>query len=337
MNVLVTGGAGFIGSEVVRQIIAEGQHKVLNIDALTYAGNLASLATVSNHPNYFFSRTDICDFEALKSTIFEFRPDLILHLAAESHVDRSIDSPAKFIDTNVTGTANLLRIATDYWNSQIARDPKFRFLHVSTDEVFGSLGATSKFDEHTAYDPRSPYSASKAASDHLVRAWNHTYQLPTIITNCSNNYGPYQFPEKLIPLMILNALSYRPLPVYGNGSNIRDWIYVADHVRGILTSAFFGKVGETYLIGGNSERTNLEVVHEICSYIDEVKPGKNPRSSLITFVTDRLGHDYRYAIDSTKIERDLGWAPEQEFSTGLRKTIDWYLASPWRESARDVS
>jgi dTDP-glucose 4,6-dehydratase len=325
---LVTGGAGFIGSAVVRKIIAATEHSVCVLDKLTYAGNLDSLAEVIAHPRLTFRRGDICDGPAVAALLAEIRPDCILHLAAESHVDRSIDGPSDFIQTNVVGTFTLLDAARAYWNelTGTARE-KFRFIHISTDEVYGTLGADGAFSEETAYAPNSPYSASKAGSDHLVRAWHHTFGLPTIITNCSNNYGPCQFPEKLIPLTILNALEGKPLPVYGRGENVRDWLFVEDHAEALLSVAERGLPGENYNIGGRSERRNIDVVHAICDIMDEIAPNGGKRRDLITFVTDRPGHDLRYAIDCGKVERELGWRAREDFESGLRKTVAWYLAN----------
>jgi dTDP-glucose 4,6-dehydratase len=327
-NILVTGGAGFIGSALVRHLIAETPHRVLNVDALTYAGNLSSLAAVAPSDRYSFAKVDIRDQHAMATLIAEFRPDVVTHLAAESHVDRSIDGPAAFIDTNIVGTFSLLSTVRDYWQGLdgAARDA-FRFHHISTDEAFGALGESGMFSEDTPYDPRSPYSASKAASDHLVRAWHHSYGLPVLVTNCSNNYGPYHFPEKLIPLVIIKALSGADLPVYGNGSNVRDWLFVDDHVRAIACVFDAGVVGETYLIGGQSERRNIDVVHTICDILDRQHPrddGKSYRAQIV-FVTDRPGHDFRYAIDAGKLRRDLGWTPQESFETGMEKTVRWYL------------
>ena len=335
-RVLITGGAGFIGSAVVRKLLEITDYQVLNLDALTYAGNLASLSMVAQNPRYAFIQADICDREHVARIFETFRPDAILHLAAESHVDRSIDGPAAFIQTNIVGTAVLLEAATAYWRKlSDSAQKNFRFQHISTDEVYGSLGATGLFTERTAYDPRSPYSASKAASDHLVKAWHHTYGLPVLITNCSNNYGPFHFPEKLIPLVILNALDGRCLPIYGKGDNVRDWLYVEDHAAALLLVLAKGVSGETYNVGGNNERTNLQVVETICDTLDELQPERARALSLrsfkelITFVADRPGHDKRYAIDASKLRRELGWQATQTFETGIRKTIEWYLANAW--------
>ena len=329
MRILVTGGAGFIGSAVVRHIIRNTHDSVLNLDKLTYAGNLDSLNAVDQDARYQFAQIDICDAEALTKVFNQFKPDSIMHLAAESHVDRSIDGPAEFITTNIVGTYTLLEVSRKYW---LALDEEkkqlFRFHHISTDEVYGDLeGSTDLFTETTSYAPSSPYSASKASSDHLVRAWQRTYGLPTIITNCSNNYGPYHFPEKLIPLVILNALEAKPLPIYGKGDQIRDWLYVEDHARALYKVVTEGVVGETYNIGGHNEKQNIEVVKTICKILDELIPQANakPYESLITFVKDRPGHDLRYAIDATKIGNELGWKPEETFETGIRKTVEWYL------------
>ena len=331
MKILVTGGAGFIGSAVVRKIINETNDTVLNIDKLTYAGNLASLQSIEHSERYIFKQIDICDSEKINKAINSFQPDVIMHLAAESHVDRSIDGPSEFMQTNIIGTYTLLEAARIYWkNLPQERKDSFRFHHISTDEVYGDLeGTTDLFTEETSYKPSSPYSASKASSDHLVRAWNRTYNLPTIITNCSNNYGPYHFPEKLIPLMVINAINGKPLPIYGKGDQIRDWLYVEDHADALLTVAKNGVIGETYNIGGHNEKTNLEVVNTICNYLNEViadKPeGISQFEELITFVDDRPGHDLRYAIDASKIDNELGWKPKETFETGLRKTVLWYL------------
>ncbi|MDN5622929.1 MAG: dTDP-glucose 4,6-dehydratase [Acinetobacter sp.] len=331
MRILVTGGAGFIGSAVIRHIIQNTNHTVLNVDKLTYAGNLESLALVENNERYQFSHTDICNREALDHLFCEFSPDAVMHLAAESHVDRSISGPLDFIETNIIGTYQLLEATRKYWLS-LRNDAKqeFRFHHISTDEVYGDLeGTTGLFTETTAYSPSSPYSASKASSDHLVRAWHRTYGLPVIVTNCSNNYGPYHFPEKLIPLMILNALQAKALPVYGNGQQIRDWLFVEDHARALYKVVTEGVVGETYNIGGHNEKANIDVVHSICDLLEELAPNKPEGiqyyKDLINYVTDRPGHDVRYAIDASKIQNELGWVPEESFETGLRKTVEWYL------------
>jgi dTDP-glucose 4,6-dehydratase len=334
---LVTGGAGFIGSAVVRHLISATEHEVLVVDKLTYASSLDSLAPVREHPRYNFVRADIADAKTVCELLARHRPDLIMHLAAESHVDRSIDGPATFIHTNIVGTFVLLQQALDYWRKLSSRRAvHFRFHHISTDEVFGSLGADGFFDEATSYKPNSPYSASKAASDHLVRAWHHTYGLPVVISNCSNNYGPYHFPEKLIPLTILNALEGKPLPVYGTGENVRDWLYVEDHARALLLIAEKGRDGQSYNVGGNCERSNISVVRAICGLIDELcSDSIGARERLITFVKDRPGHDLRYAIDSRKIRHELGWQPQETFETGLRKTVQWYLANrSWWEGIR---
>ena len=327
-TILITGGAGFIGSAVIRQFINDTPHRVVNVDKLTYAGNLQSLAPVSASPRYAFEKVDICDAAKVARVFREHQPDAVMHLAAESHVDRSITGPAAFIQTNIVGTYTLLEAARQYWNG-LDGDNKagFRFHHISTDEVYGSLGDDGFFTEETAYEPNSPYSASKASSDHLVRAWHHTYGLPVVTTNCSNNYGPYHFPEKLIPLMILNACNGKPLPIYGKGDNIRDWLYVDDHARALRTVLERGRLGETYNIGGWNEKTNLEVVDAICAILDELRPQGAPHARLKTYVPDRPGHDKRYAIDAGKIERELGWKPLETFETGLRKTVEWYLAN----------
>ncbi len=325
-TILITGGAGFIGSAVVRQLINDTDYRVINVDKLTYAGNLQSLASISANPRYQFEQVDICDASEVNRIFREHQPDAIMHLAAESHVDRSISGPADFIQTNIVGTYTLLEAARAHWNTLDAeRKANFRFHHISTDEVYGSLGDEGFFTENTAYEPNSPYSASKAASDHLVRAWHHTYGMPVVTTNCSNNYGPYHFPEKLIPLVILNAVNGKPLPIYGKGDNIRDWLYVDDHARALRTVLETGKLGETYNIGGWNEKTNLEVVQAICTILDELHPQGAPHQNLITYVADRPGHDKRYAIDATKIADDLGWKPQETFETGLRKTVQWYL------------
>ena len=327
-KILVTGGAGFIGSAVIRQFINDTDCSVVNVDKLTYAGNLQSLASVSDNPRYRFEQVDICDGGELVRVFREHQPDAVMHLAAESHVDRSISGPAAFIQTNIVGTYTLLEAARNYWNSlDDRRKAAFRFHHISTDEVYGSLGDSGFFTETTAYEPNSPYSASKASSDHLVRAWHHTYGFPVVTTNCSNNYGPYHFPEKLIPLVILNAVNGKPLPIYGKGDNIRDWLYVDDHARALRLVLERGKLGETYNIGGWNEKTNLEVVQSICTILDDLHPQGAPHSKLITYVADRPGHDKRYAIDATKIANDLGWKPLETFESGLRKTVEWYLAN----------
>nr|WP_314874753.1 dTDP-glucose 4,6-dehydratase [uncultured Pseudomonas sp.] len=340
MRILVTGGAGFIGSALIRHLITHTEHDVLNLDKLTYAGNLESLQPIASNTRYEFVQADIADQPQVSAVLERFQPDAIMHLAAESHVDRSIDGPAAFIQTNIVGTYALLE-ATRAWWSQLpaAQREAFRFHHISTDEVYGDLhGVDDLFTETTPYAPSSPYSASKAASDHLVRAWQRTYGLPVLLTNCSNNYGPYHFPEKLIPLVILNALAGKPLPVYGNGQQVRDWLFVEDHARALLTVVSQGQVGETYNIGGHNEQTNLDVVRAICALLDELAPqhpaGVSQYADLITFVQDRPGHDLRYAIDASKIERELGWVPAETFATGLRKTVQWYLDN--REWSRNV-
>ncbi|HYZ31581.1 MAG TPA: dTDP-glucose 4,6-dehydratase [Crenalkalicoccus sp.] len=330
MRVLVTGGAGFIGSALVRHLVLERRAAVLVVDRLTYAGDRRSLRDCEGRPGFAFLQADIADAEAMGAAFAAFRPEAVMHLAAESHVDRSISGAAPFIHTNVTGTFTLLEAARA-WHAGLdaAARARFRFLHVSTDEVFGSLGPAGAFDEATAYDPRSPYSASKAASDHLARAWFHTYGLPTIVTNCSNNYGPFHFPEKLIPLIILNALEERELPVYGDGGNIRDWLFVEDHVRALVLALERGLPGETYCLGGRAERRNLDVVHAVCDLLDARRPGAAPRRGLVRFVPDRPGHDRRYAIEPAKAERELGWRPQESFESGLARTVDWYLANEW--------
>ncbi|WP_201542676.1 dTDP-glucose 4,6-dehydratase [Psychrobacter faecalis] len=342
MKILITGGAGFIGSAVIRHIIKNTDNHVLNIDKLTYAGNLESLIDVEINPKYQFKQIDICKAQSIEQAFTDFQPDLIMHLAAESHVDRSIDGPAEFINTNIVGTYTLLEVARKYWQGLgDARKSTFRFHHISTDEVYGDLvGTTDLFTETTPYAPSSPYSASKASSDHLVRAWHRTYGLPVVITNCSNNYGPYHFPEKLIPLVILNALDGKPLPIYGKGDQIRDWLYVEDHARALYKVVTEGSIGETYNIGGHNEKQNIEVVKTICSILDELQPQSNgqPYESWITFVTDRPGHDVRYAIDATKIKNDLGWTPEETFDSGIRKTVQWYLDNlEWCRRVQDGS
>ena len=334
MKILITGGAGFIGSAVIRHIIAHTRDSVVNVDKLTYAGNLESLADIAGNPRHIFEQVDICDHAALQRIFAEQQPDAVMHLAAESHVDRSIDGPAAFVQTNIVGTYTLLEAARAYWSAlDEARKANFRFHHISTDEVYGDLHGTHElFTENTPYAPSSPYSASKASSDHLVRAWQRTYGLPAIVTNCSNNYGYYHFPEKLIPLMILNALAGKPLPVYGDGQQIRDWLFVEDHARALYTVLTRGSVGETYNIGGHNEKTNLTVVETICELLEELHPekpqGVEKYADLITFVTDRPGHDLRYAIDASKIERELGWKPQETFASGMRKTVQWYLDNP---------
>lgn len=346
MKILVTGGAGFIGSALVRHIINNTSDSVINVDKLTYAGNLESLTSVEKNERYAFEQVDICNREALDRVFAQYKPDAVMHLAAESHVDRSITGPAEFIQTNIVGTYNLLEAARQYWNQlDIDAQKAFRFHHISTDEVYGDLPHPSEhsgdlplFTEDTSYEPSSPYSASKASSDHLVRAWRRTYGLPTIVTNCSNNYGPYHFPEKLIPLVILNALDGKDLPIYGKGDQIRDWLYVEDHARALHKVVTDGVVGETYNIGGHNEKQNIEVVETICSILDELRPKDTKYVEQITYVTDRPGHDRRYAIDSTKMKKELNWLPEETFETGLRKTVEWYLDNQeWCSRVQDGS
>ncbi|WP_321324730.1 dTDP-glucose 4,6-dehydratase [Thiomicrorhabdus sp.] len=349
-TIIVTGGAGFIGSAVVRELINSTNHNVVNVDKLTYAGNLESLTTIDQNPRYKFEKFDICDIQGIKQIFEKYQPDIVMHLAAESHVDRSIDGPGEFIQTNIVGTYTLLEQARAYWN-QLDGDKKanFRFHHVSTDEVYGDLphpdevldseqGILPMFTEETAYEPSSPYSASKAGSDHLVRAWQRTFGLPTLVTNCSNNYGPYHFPEKLIPLVILNALEDKPLPVYGQGNQIRDWLYVEDHARALIKVATNGQVGETYNIGGHNEKQNIDVVKTICKILDKVKPKETKYEDQITYVADRPGHDMRYAIDASKIQKELGWTPQETFESGIKKTVEWYLDNQaWCKHVQDGS
>ncbi len=340
MKILITGGAGFIGSAVIRHILNDTTDHVVNVDKLTYAGNLESLSAVSSNARYAFEKVDICHRGELDRVFREHRPDAVMHLAAESHVDRSIDGPAAFIETNIVGTYTLLEATRAYWNGldEGART-RFRYHHISTDEVYGDLeGPEDLFTETTPYSPSSPYSASKASSDHLVRAWRRTYGLPALITNCSNNYGPYHFPEKLIPLMILNALEDKPLPVYGEGNQVRDWLFVEDHARALYKVLTEGEIGETYNIGGHNEKQNIEVVHTICDLLDELKPEAHSYRELITHVADRPGHDLRYAIDASKIQRELGWAPQESFESGIRKTVEWYLNNlDWCRRVQDGS
>ncbi len=338
MKFLITGGAGFIGSALVRHLIDETDHHLLNLDKLTYAGNLASLGAAVTDERYQFCELDICDAAGVARVFSEFKPDKVIHLAAESHVDRSVDSPGEFIQTNIVGTYTLLSAALGYWRNH--EPDAFMFHHVSTDEVYGSLGAAGQFRETTAYSPNSPYSASKAGSDHLVRAWNETYGLPTLVTNCSNNYGPYQFPEKLIPLVTLNALEGKPLPIYGKGDQIRDWLFVDDHVRALYTAAMTGKAGETYNIGGNEEKMNIDIVKTICNLLSSKinERTEDDLLGLIEHVTDRPGHDQRYAIDASKIKNELGWEPQETFESGIEKTIQWYLENPeWCEAVSSGS
>jgi len=340
MKLLITGGAGFIGSSVIRHLIRNTQDEVVNLDKLTYAGNLESLSQVSESSRYAFEQVDICNRVEIDRVLAEHKPDAIMHLAAESHVDRSIDGPAAFIETNIVGTYTLLEAARQYWNGLDAeRRENFRFHHISTDEVYGDLeGTNDLFTETTSYTPSSPYSASKASSDHLARAWQRTYGLPVLVTNCSNNYGPYHFPEKLIPLVILNALENKSLPVYGKGDQIRDWLYVEDHARALYKVVTEGKPGETYNIGGHNEKQNIEVVQTICDILQELRPQENSYRDLITHVKDRPGHDLRYAIDASKIQRELGWSPEETFETGIRKTVEWYLNNlGWCRRVQDGS
>ena len=343
-TILVTGGAGFIGSELIRHLLSSSNHRVVNVDKLTYSGNLESLESINNSKRYHFEQIDICDEIEFKRVLVEKKPDTIIHLAAESHVDRSIDGPKEFILTNIVGTYTILEQSNQYWQSlQGEKKDNFRLLHVSTDEVYGDLNGTDDyFSEDTSYDPSSPYSASKASSDHLVRAWHRTYNLPVLITNCSNNYGPYQFPEKLIPHIILNAIAGKELPVYGDGKQIRDWLFVNDHVRALMTVAFSGDIGETYNIGGNNEIQNIDVVKRICELLDDLIPeklnGLTSFSDLITYVQDRPGHDVRYAIDASKIKNNLGWTPKEDFFSGIRKTVEWYLENlSWSENIQDGS
>jgi len=343
-KLLITGGAGFIGSSVIRHIINNTDHSVINVDKLTYAGNLESLTSVESDARYTFEQVDICDANEIKRVFNEHQPDIVMHLAAESHVDRSIEGPSEFIQTNIVGTYVLLEEAREYWSGlEGDKKDRFRFHHVSTDEVYGDLGEVdAPFTEDTSYAPSSPYSASKASSDHLVRAWHRTFNLPTLITNCSNNYGPYQFPEKLIPLVILNALAGKNLPIYGDGKQIRDWLYVDDHVRALLHVSLKGEISETYNIGGHNEQQNIEVVKAICKLLDELVPSKlddiDKYEELIVYVDDRAGHDLRYAIDATKIDKELSWKPDETFETGLRKTVQWYLSNKiWCEHVQDGS
>ncbi len=343
-KILITGGAGFIGSAVIREIINKTDHNVVNIDKLTYAGNLESLSEIENDSRYTFIKLDICEEDELSKVFKEQKPDIVMHLAAETHVDRSIDSPSAFIQTNIIGTYNLLEVSKKYWlGLDDSKKESFKFHHISTDEVYGDLGETNNlFTEETSYSPSSPYSAAKASSDHLVRAWNRTFKLPTLITNCSNNYGSFQFPEKLIPLVILSALEGKPLPIYGDGKQIRDWLFVDDHARALLQVALLGKVGETYNIGGHNQLKNIDVVKTICGILDELAPSKinkiNKYEELITFTTDRAGHDKKYAIDASKIANELNWMPIETFESGIRKTIQWYLKNKvWCDRVKDGS
>tara|TARA_B100000767_G_scaffold211120_1_gene198205 strand:- start:22198 stop:23265 length:1068 start_codon:yes stop_codon:yes gene_type:complete len=344
MKLLITGGAGFIGSAVIRHIFNNTNHSVVNVDKLTYAGNIESLGTIVDDVSYIFEKVDICDGNEIRRVFNEHQPDAVMHLAAESHVDRSIDSPSDFIQTNIVGTYVLLEEAKNYWSLLVGdKKENFRFHHISTDEVYGDLeGTDDLFNEETSYAPSSPYSAAKASSDHLVRAWQRTFKLPTLITNCSNNYGPYQFPEKLIPVVILNALEGKSLPIYGNGKQIRDWLYVDDHARALLHVVLNGNVGETYNIGGHNEFQNINVVKTICSILDELMPSKHngiaKYEQLITYVGDRVGHDVRYAIDATKIKKELNWKPDESFATGIKKTVEWYLQNTiWCDRVKDGS
>jgi len=348
MKFLITGGAGFIGSAVIRHIIQDTQDSVMNLDKLTYAGNLESLISIVNDPRYTFEQVDICEATELKRVFQQYKPDIVMHLAAESHVDRSIDAPGEFIQTNIVGTYTLLEQARTYWNRLVGdKKTNFRFHHISTDEVYGDLPHSDElssqqalplFTEQTAYAPSSPYSASKASSDHIVRAWQRTYGLPTIITNCSNNYGPYHFPEKLIPLVILNALEGKPLPIYGKGDQIRDWLYVEDHARALVLVATTGNIGDTYNIGGHNEKQNIDVVKTICFILDEIRPKETNYAEQITFIADRPGHDMRYAIDASKIQAELGWTPQETFESGIRKTVLWYLDNQeWCKHVQDGS